>query len=240
MGIVETIALCMGVAWASGINLYATLAMLGLLGASGHMQLPPDLVILQDPIVIAAAGFMYCVEFFADKTPGVDTAWDAVHSFIRIPAAAVLAAGAMGDVSPTAEVAALILGGALGATSHTLKAGTRAVVNTSPEPVSNWGLSIGEDLAVFGGLWAAIYQPTVFLALMVVFLVFAIWALPKVWRAACRVFASLRRLLGGKTADPSTERGQAGEQSTFSLEVDKTIKSLSGPAQDPPQEGKQG
>lgn len=199
MGIVETIALAMGLAWASGINLYATLAVLGILGASGNMTLPPDLVILQDPAVIAAAGFMYCVEFFADKTPGVDTGWDAIHSFIRIPAAAILAAAAIAPISPEAEIVALILGGALGATSHILKTSTRAVVNTSPEPFSNWGLSIGEDLAVFAGLWAAIYQPSVFLVLLALFLILAAWALPRLWRTFLTVLARIRGWFGAKS-----------------------------------------
>ena len=99
MGIAETIALSMGIAWASGINLYATLATLGILGATGHMVLPEELHILQDPIVIAASGFMYMVEFFADKVPGIDTTWDVLHSFIRIPAGAILAAQAMATVA---------------------------------------------------------------------------------------------------------------------------------------------
>ena len=103
MGIVETIALSMGAAWASGINLYAALATLGILGATGNINLPPELAILATPVVIAAAGFMYFVEFFADKVPGVDTAWDSVHTFIRIPAGAVLAAGAVGDIGAGAD-----------------------------------------------------------------------------------------------------------------------------------------
>ncbi len=205
MGIVETIALAMGLAWASGINLYATLAVLGLLGASGNMVLPPELEILQDPAVIAAAAFMYCVEFFADKVPGVDTTWDAIHGFIRIPAAAVLAAAAIGDLSPAAEVTALILGGALGATSYSLKAGTRAVVNTSPEPFSNWALSIGEDVLVFGGLLAAIYTPVAFLVLLALFLLFAIWALPRIWRGMVAIARKIRSVFGGASPRPARE-----------------------------------
>ena len=109
--IVQTIALTMGVAWASGINLYAAIFMLGYLGMTGDITLPPDLQVLSDPLVLFAAGFMYCVEFFADKTPGVDTGWDAIHTFIRIPAGAVLAAGAVGDVSQAAQIAAGLVGG---------------------------------------------------------------------------------------------------------------------------------
>jgi len=109
--IIATIALMMGTAWASGINLYATIAMLGILGITGDIVLPSSLVILQDPLIIGAASLMYCVEFFADKTPGVDTGWDAIHSFIRIPAGVMLAAGAVGDVNPALAIAAGILGG---------------------------------------------------------------------------------------------------------------------------------
>jgi Domain of unknown function (DUF4126) len=182
MGIVETIALTMGVAWASGINLYATLAVLGLLGATGNVMLPPELMLLQNPAVIVAAGFMYCVEFFADKIPGVDTGWDAIHTFIRIPAGAVLAAGAVGELGPAAEFAALILGGGLAAGCHGLKAGSRVLINTSPEPFSNWIASIAEDLAVIAGLWLALHNPILFLVLLGLFLALLAWALPKIWR----------------------------------------------------------
>jgi len=122
MGVVETIALTMGVAWASGINLYATIATLGLLGATGNIDLPPDLEILMDPLVIGAAGFMYFVEFIADKTPGVDSGWDTIHTFIRIPAGAILAAGAVGDVGAGAELAAIIGGFSFPACGRTVDA----------------------------------------------------------------------------------------------------------------------
>jgi hypothetical protein len=200
MGILETIALSMGIAWASGINLYAAVATLGLLGATGHMTLPPELQILQDPAVIAAAGFMYCVEFFADKVPGVDSAWDAVHSFIRIPAGAVLAAMAVGDVSPAAELAALIVGGGLAAASHGLKSGGRILINSSPEPVSNWTASVGEDVIVVAGLTAAVFSPGAFLVALGVFLLAAIWLMPKIWRAIKALFAALARAFGGGKA----------------------------------------
>ena len=222
MGAVETIALAMGLAWASGINLYATVAVVGMLGASGNMTLPPDLVILQDPAVIAAAAFMYCVEFFADKTPGVDTGWDAIHSFIRIPAAAVLAAGAMGDVNPAMVLAAAILGGALGATSHTLKAGSRVLINASPEPFSNWGASVAEDLSVFAGVWAAIYHPVPFLGFLLLFVVLTIWLLPKVWRSVVALFARMGRWLG---RSPAPNRDAPGD---FAQASDAAIADLSG------------
>jgi hypothetical protein len=187
----------MGVAWASGINMYAAIAMLGILGATGHMVLPPGLEPLTEPVVIIAASFMYCVEFFADKTPGVDTGWDAIHTFLRIPAGAVLAAMAVGDVSVPAQIAAGLIGGTLTAATHATKAGARVMINTSPEPVSNWGASLAEDVAVFAGLWVALNYPWLFLGLLVAFIVLMIWLLPKLWRGIKSVFATLARWLRG-------------------------------------------
>lgn len=199
MDITQTIALTMGVAWASGINLYAAMFMLGYMGMTGNIDLPPGLEILMDPMVMLAAGFMYCVEFFADKVPGVDTGWDAIHTFIRIPAGAILAAGAVGDIGFGAELAAGILGGTLAAGSHITKAGTRVLINTSPEPFSNWFASVGEDVAVIAGLWAALYHPVLFIVLLILFILLMIWLLPKIWRGIKKVFGFIRRLFGGKT-----------------------------------------
>jgi hypothetical protein len=205
METVSIIAAAMGVAWASGINLYAALLMLGLMGNLGHIELPPDLQLLQSPLVIVAAGFMYCVEFFADKVPGVDSGWDALHSFIRIPAGAMLAAGTLAQISPEAELAGLLLGGGLAAGTHFTKAGSRVLINTSPEPVTNWTASIGEDLAVIAGLWTALNYPLLFLALLVAFIALMIWLAPKIWRGIKRVFGTLRNWLRGK---PAEDRGQ--------------------------------
>ena len=185
--VIQVIALSMGAAWASGINLYATLAILGIAGAGGYVDLPEPLHVVQDPLVIIAAGFMYCVEFFADKTPGVDTAWDAVHTFVRIPAGALLAAGAVGDVTPALSVAAGLLGGTVAASTHATKASSRALINTSPEPFTNWGASVLEDIAVFGGLWAALTQPWLFVIAFVIFMALLIWLLPKLLRAVAKV-----------------------------------------------------
>ncbi|WP_296059154.1 DUF4126 domain-containing protein [uncultured Amphritea sp.] len=201
--ITALIALTMGVGWASGINLYATILMLGLMANMGHLQLPAGLEIVADPMVLMAAGFMYCVEFFADKIPGVDTGWDALHTFIRIPAGAALAAGAVGDMNEAVIVAAALVGGSLSATSHALKAGGRVMINTSPEPVTNWTASVAEDLAVFGGLWAALNHPVAFLIALVLFIALVIWLLPKIWRGVKKVFAFLVRLFGGR--DDSTQ-----------------------------------
>ncbi|MBW2398303.1 MAG: DUF4126 domain-containing protein [Deltaproteobacteria bacterium] len=202
MGVVETIALTMGIGWASGINLYATICMLGLLGTTGHLALPPDLVLLQDPMVIFVAGAMYLIEFFADKIPGIDTGWDVIHTFIRIPAGAILAAGAIGDLAPGAELAAALAGGTLAAGAHATKAGTRAIINASPEPITNWTASILEDVAVIGGLWTALQNPVLFLVGLAAFFALAIWLLPKIWRGLQRIFGYLKRKLGGAPEIP--------------------------------------
>jgi hypothetical protein len=194
--IVDTIALTMGVAWASGINLYAAIFMLGYLGSTGNVDLPPDLLILTNPMVMIAAGFMYCVEFFADKVPGVDTAWDSIHTFIRIPAGAMLAAAAVGDTNQAVHLTALILGGTLAAGSHLTKAGSRVLINTSPEPVTNWVASISEDLVVIGGLWTALNHPILFIILVVVMIVFMAWLLPKLWRGFKKVLCYIGSLFG--------------------------------------------
>ncbi len=204
--IIHTIALAMGASWASGINLYATIFVLGFSALNGAFVLPPGLEILSNPLVIGAAGLMYCVEFFADKIPGVDTSWDAIHTFIRIPAGALLAAGALGDMGTAAELSAAIVGGSLAAATHATKAGTRVLINTSPEPFTNWGASISEDLVVFAGLWTALNHPLLFSVLLVVFILFMIWVLPKLWRGIKRVFKFLGRLFGLKKEESmSTE-----------------------------------
>jgi hypothetical protein len=183
-----TLALSMGLAWASGINLYATLFMLGYLANTGNIDLPPDLQIVANPMVMAAAGLMYCVEFFADKMPGVDTGWDAIHTFIRIPAGAMLAAGAIGDLNPAVELATAILGGGLAAGSHATKAGSRVLINTSPEPFSNWLASISEDVVVITGVWACINHPILFLIALAGFILLMIWLLPRIWIGVKKVF----------------------------------------------------
>lgn len=221
---IHTIALTMGVAWASGINLYAAMFMLGYLGMSGNIQLPPDLVVLSDPLVLAAAGFMYCVEFFADKTPGIDTGWDGIHTFIRIPAGALLAAGAVGDVSQAAQFAAGLLGGTLAAGSHITKAGSRVMINTSPEPFSNWVASITEDIAVFSGLWAALHYPVVFLILLALFIIMMIWLLPKLWRGLRKVFNFIARLFGGGHQEPPPPITPASTTKPMPLDHDKETR----------------
>ncbi|ROR32441.1 DUF4126 domain-containing protein [Inmirania thermothiophila] len=197
MEAVDAIALGMGAAWASGINLYAAVFMLGLLQRMGHIVLPPDLAFVADPLVMGAAGLLYLAEFFADKTPGVDTGWDALHAFVRIPGGAILAAGALGELSPAAELAGYLLGGGLAAGSYTLKAGGRVLINTSPEPFTNWAASIAEDVAVIAGLWTALRHPWLFLGLLVLFLVVLAWLLPRLWRGIRALAARIGRRGGG-------------------------------------------
>lgn len=203
METIDIIALTLGVAWASGINLYAAILTLGLLGVGGYTQLPESLQALQDPIVISAAGLMYCVEFFADKTPGIDTGWDTVHTFIRIPAGAMLAAGAAQglEINQAVELTAAILGGSLAAGSHLTKSGSRILINTSPEPVSNWTASFTEDIAVIGGLWTALNYPLVFIALLIVMIALMIWLLPKIWRAIKALFKKIQYYFSGNKSE---------------------------------------
>ena len=189
----QLVSLAAALGWASGIRLYVVLFAVGLVGYFGWYPLPTHLQLLAHPMVLAASGGMVLVEFVADKVPWFDSLWDAVHTFIRIPAGAALAAGVFGDSGAAASLAAALIGGTLAAGSHVTKAGTRAVANTSPEPLSNWGLSFGEDVLVGGGLLLAFTNPVVFLLLLALLVLLTLWLLPKLWRAARSV---LRRLKG--------------------------------------------
>ncbi len=190
------LSLSLALAWASGINVYATILMLGILGSTGNLDLPPRLMILTHPAVIAAAGFMYLVEFFADKVPGVDSGWDALHTFIRIPAGAILAAAIFGEINPALVLSAAILGGILSAGSHAAKAGSRLMINTSPEPFTNWTASVFEDVLVIAGLWMAIQHPYLFLLFLAGFIALIIYLLPKLWRGIKRLFSTIARFFG--------------------------------------------
>src|SRR5918993_1047298 len=161
MNLIQILGLAVGSAWTSGINLYATVAVLGLLQHYKLVRLPGELEHLDNWLIIGVALGLYCVEFFADKIPYVDTVWDAVHTFIRVPAGAVLAAAATTDLNQTVHVLALLLGGGIALTSHGTKATARAAANMSPEPVSNWVLSIVEDILAVGGVELSIVAPLV-------------------------------------------------------------------------------
>ncbi|MGE4330055.1 DUF4126 domain-containing protein [Diaphorobacter sp.] len=164
------LALAAALGWASGFRLYAVVFLVGMMGAAGWIALPPGLALLQHPLVLVASGFMLLVEFFADKVPWFDSLWDAVHAFIRVPAGALLAAGVFGADNATLAVAAGLLGGSLSATALATKMTTRAAANTSPEPFSNWGLSLFEDGLVVGVVWLATQYPLAFGIALVVML----------------------------------------------------------------------
>jgi hypothetical protein len=188
----QLIGLASALGWASGLRLYAVLFVTGALGYLGWVSLPHGLAVLSHPFVLAASGFMCFVEFFADKIPGVDTLWDAVHTVIRIPAGAALAAGVFGDLGSAAMIGAAILGGGLAAGSHLAKAGGRAAINTSPEPFSNWTASFAEDFGVGVLLWLAFAHPLLALALVLVLALIAAWLVPKLWRGLRRLVQLVR------------------------------------------------
>ncbi len=198
---VQLVALAGALGWASGIRLYAVLFVVGAVGYFDLVEMPAGLRILAHPLVLVATGFMLAVEFLADKVPGVDTAWDAVHTLIRIPAGAALAAGVFGATDATLALVSAIVGGSLAAGAHFTKAGGRALINTSPEPFSNWAASFGEDLLVGVGLWAALVYPAAFLVLLGVMIVLMIWLLPKLWRFVRVLGRRISGWFGGEAAD---------------------------------------
>jgi hypothetical protein len=176
-GLIDTpqlLAMAAALGWASGVRLYAAVFLVGLAGFMGWVDLPHGLQVLQHPGVMAASGFMCFVEFFADKIPLVDTLWDTVHTVIRIPAGAALAAAVLGGDSQVMGWVAAILGGSLAATSHTAKMTTRAAVNTSPEPFSNIGVSLLEDGFVVFMLWLSATHPVIFAIALVLTVILAI------------------------------------------------------------------
>ena len=204
MATLEALSLAMGTAWTSGINLYATVAALGIAGRAEMIKLPADLQVLMHPAVIAVACVMYVIEFFADKVPYVDSGWDVLHTFIRVPAGAILAARSLGDMNPALELVALLGGGAIALAAHGTKATTRLAINASPEPFSNWFASVTEDLAVLGGIWMIFNHPVLMLILVLSFLALVAWLAPKLFRLAKRGFQALRdRLRGVKPDQPA-------------------------------------
>lgn len=170
----QLLALAAALGWASGIRLYAAVFLAGLAGFMGFVELPPGLQVLRHPAVLGVSGSMFFVEFFADKIPFLDTIWDTVHTVIRIPAGAALAAGALGADSAAMGWIAALLGGGLAATSHTAKLTTRAAVNTSPEPFSNVAVSLFEDGFVVFMLWLSATHPVIFWIALAVTLVMAV------------------------------------------------------------------
>ena len=185
------LALAAGLGWASGFRLYTSLFVVGLAGRLGWVILPAGLRVLEHPWLLGAAGLMLLVEFFADKIPLLDSVWDTVHTFIRIPAGAALAAMAFGGQGAEWQTAMALLGGTLAAGTHFTKAGTRAIINASPEPFTNLAASFGEDLVVLTGLWLMFAHPWLMLALLVLLAALIVWLLPKLWRGIAGVVRGL-------------------------------------------------
>ena len=185
---IPDLALAAALAWGAGIRLYLVVFAFGMAGFLGMWPLPEHLQAISHPAVMAASGFMAVVELFADKLPWLDSVWDAMQTFVRIPAGAALAAAVFGDSGTAITMAAALLGGSLTATTHFAKSGTRAVANTSPEPFSNLALSFTEDFAVIGGTWLATAHPTAFLIAISIFVVLALILIRFVWKGVRRIF----------------------------------------------------
>jgi hypothetical protein len=196
MSLFSTLALAMGTAWVSGINLYAAVATLGLLGRFANLRLPGELSILTDWWIIGVALALYVIEFVADKIPLIDSTWDAVHTFIRVPAGAVLAAAAFGEFDKSIQVIAFLIGGGLALSSHGTKASARAVINTSPEPVTNVIASLGEDIVAVGSVLLAAFYPVLMIIVIVIGVITSIIILPKIIRYIRSLRGKIRRWTG--------------------------------------------
>ena len=199
MEMIQNLALAGGLSWASGLRLYLTVFAVGLLAKFGYINLPATLDILSNPYVLGVAGVLALIEFLADKIPYVDSAWDSIQTFIRIPAGALLAMGAINSADPMIATISALLGGSLAGATHATKAGSRALINTSPEPVSNVAASLGEESMLLTGGWLALMHPVVFIGLLSAFVIMMIWLLPKLWRVIKGVLGSI-----GKIAKPTT------------------------------------
>lgn len=197
----STLSLALGSAWTSGINLYATVSVLGLLQKFAGVKLPGGLEALDNWWIIGIAGGLYIVEFAADKIPYVDSVWDVIHTFIRVPAGAVVAYAATSQLDPTVTISAALLGGGLALASHGTKTAARVTANLSPEPVSNWTLSIVEDIIAFVGTLLAVFAPIVVAVILVLFLIGFLWFLPKIVRRLLRMFRAVSAYLSGKGFD---------------------------------------
>lgn len=194
MDMISNLALAGGLSWASGLRLYLTVFMVGALARYNIIHLPASLDILSNPIVLIVAGVLCVIEFLADKIPYVDSAWDSIQTFIRIPAGALLAMGAINTSDPVIATITALLGGSLAGATHATKAGSRALINTSPEPVSNIAASFSEEGLLLTGGWLALMHPAVFIGLLVGFIVFMFWLLPKLWRGIKLVLGNVGKI----------------------------------------------
>ena len=190
MQLIQHLALAGGLSWASGLRLYLTVVAVGLLAKFDYIHLPASLDILSNPIILSVAGVLCIIEFLADKIPYVDSAWDSIQTFIRIPAGALLAMGAINSNDPMIATIAALLGGSLAGATHATKAGSRALINTSPEPITNVAASFGEEGLALSGGWLALTHPMLFIGVLILFILIMLWLLPKLWRG-------IKSVLGG-------------------------------------------
>ncbi len=193
MDSLAAIAIALGAGWASGLNTYAALLVLGAAQALGLVSLPHDLQAVGSPWVMGVAGCLFALNFFADKIPYIDSLNDMLHTFVRVPAGALLAFGAGDQIGPEGAIILGLLGGTLAAGSHIAKTGSRALINASPEPFSNIAASFATDTAVIGGLVLALTHPVAFLCLLGLFVALLIWLLPRLVRLALVPFRRLSR-----------------------------------------------
>jgi hypothetical protein len=194
MDAITSFALASCLSWASGLRLYLTVFIIGLLSKYSYIHLPESLHILSNPVVIGVAGLFAVIEFLADKIPYVDSAWDSIQTFVRVPAGALLAMGAINSIDPVIASVAALLGGSLTAMTHATKAGSRAIINTSPEPFSNITTSFGEEGLVLGGGWLALMHPMVFIGVLIFFVFVMLWLLPKLWRGIQSILGNIGKV----------------------------------------------
>jgi Domain of unknown function (DUF4126) len=194
METIQQLALAGGLSWASGLRLYLTVFAVGMLAKFNVVDLPNALAILSNPWVLGVSGALSIIEFLADKIPYVDSAWDSIQTFIRIPAGALLAMGAINTSDPMIATVTALLGGSLAGATHATKAGSRALINTSPEPISNIAASIGEESMLLTGGWLVFAHPAVFIGLLCAFIIMMFWLLPKLWRGIKSVLSSIGKI----------------------------------------------
>lgn len=202
----STLTLALGSAWTSGINLYATVSVLGLLQKFGAAKLPGGLEVLDNWWIIGFAAGLYVIEFFADKIPYVDSIWDVVHTFIRIPAGVIVAYAATDQLDASIYIPAALVGGGLAFASHGTKAAARIGANLSPEPVSNWVLSIFEDVVAFLGTLLAVFAPFIIAGILVIFVAAFLWFFPRVYRAIRRLFSAVAAFFRGESFEAIAKR----------------------------------
>jgi len=191
---ISHLALAGRLSWASGLRLYLTVFIVGLLAKFDYIHLPISLDILSNPIVLSLGGVLCIVEFLADKIPYIDSAWDSIQTFIRIPAGALLAMGAINASDPIIATIVGLLGGSLAGATHATKAGSRALINTSPEPVSNIAASFTEESLLITGGWLALMHPGIFIGLLCGLIVLMIWLIPKLWRGIQSVLSNIGKI----------------------------------------------